>query len=461
MLSLLQRRFILTISAAFGVQGKWRAGAFALYAVLLSGSSSLAQQLSTAPPGRASAVEQQPAESAPNVPAEGSEDHPVTEPLDGRDGRDLSIRLFRPQSKLVVKQTDRPSAGMPVVDVHTHFFHKMRHNEQALIDYVALMDRNSIAVCVSLDGQLGDQLDQHLAYLWTRYKDRFAVFANIDWRGDGAEDDPASWACQRPGFADRTARELAAAVGRGVAGLKVFKQLGLGYRDADGSLLRVDDSRWDPIWAECGKLGIPVLIHTGDPPAFFDPIDATNERWEELSRHPDWSFHDPKYPRLAELFEARNRVIARHPSTNFIGAHVASSSEDLSLVSRWLDQYPNLYVDISSRISELGRQPYTARDFLVKYADRVLFGTDGPWPEQRLSYYWRFLETRDEAFPYSEKVPPPQGLWSIYGVSLPEDVQRKIYHANAARLIPGIAERLQKWTATNSADPVPARSASE
>ena len=385
----------------------------------------------------------------PPEPSAAAETVPiVASPLDGRDGRDLSIRMFRPESKLVVPKTLVERASMPVVDCHTHFLYKMRHNEQALVDYVAMMDRNSIAVCVSLDGQLGDQLDRHIAYLWTRYKDRFAIFANVDWRGDGALDNPASWACQRPGFAERTAEQLAIAVHRGVCGLKVFKQLGLGYLDADGSLLKIDDSRWDPIWAACGKLGIPILIHTGDPPSFFDPIDETNERWEELSRHPDWSFHDPKFPRLVELFEARNQVIARHPKTNFIGAHMASCSEDLALLQRWLETYPNLYVDISSRISELGRQPYTSREFLVEHADRVLFGTDGPWPEDRLRYYWRFLETRDEHFPYSEKIPPPQGMWAIYGIDLPEDVLEKVYHQNAAKIIPGVADKIRRWEAS-------------
>jgi len=334
---------------------------------------------------------------------------------------------------------------MPVVDCHTHFFYKLRQNSQGLVDYVGLMDRCSIAVSISLDGLLGAQLDQHMEYLWTKYDDRFAIFANVDWQGDGSADDASTWACQRPGFGERTAVQLADAVARGVSGLKVFKALGLGYPDVDGSLLKVDDPRWDPIWEACGKLGIPVLIHTGDPPSFFDPIDETNERWEELARHPDWSFADPRYPRLEELFAARNRVIAKHPQTNFIGAHVASSSEDLQQISNWLDEYPNLYVDISSRISELGRQPFTARDFMIKYADRILFGTDGPWPEERLEFYWRFLETRDEHFAYSEKPIPPQGMWAIYGVDLPDDVLRKIYSQNAMRIIPGVAVKVQKW----------------
>ncbi len=153
-----------------------------------------------------------------------------------------------------------------------------------------------------------------------------------------------------------------------------------------------------------------MIIHTADPAAFFDPIDETNERWEELSRHPEWSFHGEAFPSRAELLAARNRLIARHPDTQFIGAHVANNAEDLAEVSRWLGAaIPNLWIETASRIAELGRQPFTARDFLVEHADRVMFGTDGPWPELRLQINWRFFETRDESFDYSEKTPPPQG----------------------------------------------------
>lgn len=365
--------------------------------------------------------------------------------LDGRDGRELLLRNFRPASKLKVKSTELTAARFPVVDVHTHFHHRLRGNEQALDDFVALMDRNQIAVCASLDGKLGNQLETHMKYLWKRYRDRFVIYANIDWQGDGQRSQPQTWSCHRKGFAERTAAKLETAVKNGVSGLKLFKQFGLRYKNPDGSLIAIDDPRWDPIWQKCGELGIPVIIHTADPAAFFDPIDEKNERWEELSRHPDWSFHGDEYPSRQELFAARNRIIKKHPKTQFIGAHVANNAEDLKTVGMWLDEMPNLWIEPASRIAELGRQPYTARDFLIKYSDRLLFGTDGPWPETRIKLYWRFFETRDESFPYSEKVPPPQGLWQIYGIDLPDGVLRKLYSQNACNLIPGVAERVKKF----------------
>ena len=370
----------------------------------------------------------------------------TTPELDGRDGRDLLLKHFRPKSKLRVVQTDVPRAKFPVVDIHTHFRHRFRHSPEQLDAFVELMDRNNIAVCVSLDGQLGDAFREHAAYLWTKYPNRFLIFANIDWQGDGTADDPATWACHRDNFGARVAEQLAEAKQLGACGLKVFKQLGLGYQNPDGSLVKIDDRRWDPIWKACGELGLPVIIHTADPAAFFDEIDETNERWEELHRHPEWSFPAEKFPRREELLAARNRVIKRHPETVFIGAHVANNSEDLATVSEWLEEYPNLYVGFASRIGELGRQPYTARRFFLEHADRILFSTDGPWPETRIRLYWRFLETYDEYFPYAENEFPPQGFWNIYGIDLPDDVLKKVYHENALRLIPELKAKFEAAT---------------
>lgn len=358
----------------------------------------------------------------------------------------LELKDFRPQPKLVVPGTMLSRAKFGVVDVHTHFFFKLRHDRDALDGFVNMMNRNNIQVCVSLDGKLGDRLDSHIKYLWSDYKDRFAIFGNIDWQGSASRSDYGAWDCHTESFARRTVVALRKAAKQGISGVKIFKSFGLTHKNPDGSHVEIDDPRFDLIWQVCGELGLPVIMHTADPSAFFDPIDETNERWEELSRHPDWHFPSDRFPTREHLHDARQRLFAKHRSTTFIAAHLGNDGEDLEATARMLDENPNVVVEFSSRISELGRQPYSARAFLIKYQDRVLFGTDGPWPEQRYEYYWRFLETEDQNFRYSEKPFPPQGLWRIHGVFLPDAVLRKIYSANAARIIPGVKDRLQKLT---------------
>jgi len=349
-----------------------------------------------------------------------------------------TLRTFDPKPALKVAKTDLKQAKFKVIDVHGHFRFKLRGDRKKLDDYISAMNDNNIAVSVSLDARLGQEED-HLKFL-KEHEKRLGVFAHIDFQGAGAKGDPKSWACNQVGFVRTTVEQLKAAKEKGIIGLKFFKHFGLRYKNADGSLVKIDDPRFDPIWKTCGELGLPVIIHTADPIAFFQPIDEKNERWEELSRHPSWSFYGDEFPSREELLAARNRVIERHPKTTFIGAHFANNSEDLATVGKWLDKYPNLVIEFASRINELGRQPYTARKFFMKYQDRILFGTDGPWPALRLSYYWRFLETYDENFPYSEKSPPPQGLWRIHGIGLPDEVLKKIYHENAMRVIPGIGD---------------------
>ncbi len=372
------------------------------------------------------------------LPSPGRAEPPAAEedssPLDGREGRPLALDQFRPVPMLQVEEHLLTRAKFPVVDAHTHPRYRLHHSPELLDSLVKLMNAQNIAVCVSLDGRLGDDLEDHKKYLWTEYRDRFVIFANIPWEQ-----------ASEPDFVHRMVVALTQAKKQGASGLKIFKQFGLGYKYEDGTLLKIDDPRWNPIWKACGELGLPVLIHTADPAAFFLPIDEKNERWEELHRHPEWSFYGPQFPSREELLAARNRVIARHPKTIFIGAHVANNPEDLATVGRWLDEYPNLYVDIAARIAELGRQPYTARKWMLKYADRILFATDGPRVPERLQYHWRFLETFDEYFPYAENDFPPQGFWRIYGLGLPDEVLQKIYHENAARIIPGVKQRVERY----------------
>jgi predicted TIM-barrel fold metal-dependent hydrolase len=264
--------------------------------------------------------------------------------------------------------------------------------------------------------------------------DRVVVFAGLDY---------PSWMSD-PSFGETESRRLRDSAARGARGLKVWKHLGLVATDPDGRLVAVDDARLDPLWATAADLDLPVVIHIADPVAFFEPLDAENERWEELHDHPDWHFWPTRppgepdatgFPPFGDLLAAFGRLVGRQPRTTFVGAHVGCAAEDLALVGRLLDANPNLYVDLAARLGELGRQPYTTRAFMLRYADRILFGVDMAPDPAIYRIHYRFLETFDESFDYGTEPVPSQGRWQIHGVGLPDDVLRKVYAENAARVL--------------------------
>jgi predicted TIM-barrel fold metal-dependent hydrolase len=354
----------------------------------------------------------------------------------------LPINEYEPRSMLHVAETKVERARFPVIDFHTHlsFVDRNAKPEKALFraklaEILPVLERKNVRTMVNLTGGYGAALAQSIAYWQKPHPERFVVFTE-PWFNRAAE----------PRYAQFQADELARAKQAGARGLKVLKTLGLYLREqiTTGPLVKVDDRRFDQMWEAAGALKFPVAIHTSDPEAFFLPTDRFNERFEELNAHPDWSFHGQDFPRNRELHEARNRVAARHPRTQFVYLHVGNA-EDLRWVSEWLDRYPNVAVEIGARIGELGRQPRAARKFFDKYQDRILFGTDAvphgvETPQQifgGLLYeiYFRFLETEDEYFDYAPARVPPQGRWRIYGLGLPESILKKVYYENAARLL--------------------------
>jgi predicted TIM-barrel fold metal-dependent hydrolase len=221
----------------------------------------------------------------------------------------------------------------------------------------------------------------------------------------------------------------------GADGLKIWKPFGLQVTDHRGELVNIDDNRLIPIWETAGELRLPVIIHVADPVAFFDPIDETNERWEELGAHPDWAFTSPPFPSFMHIMNGLKSLVSNHPSTIFIGAHVGCYAENIQWVGEMLDACPNYFIDISARLGELGRQPYSARNFFIQYQDRILYGSDmGPdLDAYRLCY--RFLETDDEYFNYNTSDIPLQGRWYVNGLFLPDEVLEKVYRMNAEKVI--------------------------
>ncbi len=340
----------------------------------------------------------------------------------------MHLSEFRPKSQLVVSQIPVLQPRFPVVDAHNHLGPEFGNgwSQRPASELVDRLDEAGVRMIVDLDGGWGESiLQERLDKFKTAIPEQYAVFGGVDWQ---------RWPELGDRFGEWAVKRLEEQVRWGAQGLKIWKNLGLHVRDQHDRLVAVDDERLDPLWAKAGELHIPVLVHIADPVAFFEPIDETNERWEELHAHPDWQFPSPPFPSFHTLVEAMARVVKRHPQTIFIGAHVGWYAENLTWVSQLLEQAPNFYVDISQRLAELGRQPYTARRFFLEFSDRILFGIDAGPDLEEYRLYYRFLETDDEYFDYSPHDIPPQGRWRIYGVYLPDDALEKIYYQNALRL---------------------------
>jgi len=336
---------------------------------------------------------------------------------------------YKPQSMLVVKTSSVDKPRFPVIDAHNHLAEPFGGgwDKKPVGQLLEVLDQAQIVRYVDLDGGWGENiLNRHLDLFKSAAPDRFCIFGGVDW---------AAWPEHGDHFGEWAANRLRIQAKRGAEGLKIWKPFGLNVRDQHGKLVRIDDNRLDAIWETAGELNLPVLIHVADPVAFFNPLDNTNERWEELQIHSDWYFPSLAYPSFDNLINNLANLVHLHPKTTFIAAHVGCYAENLGWVADWLDHCPNLNVDIAARISELGRQPYTARKFFLKYADRILFGSDFGPDLDYYKIYYRFLETDDEYINYSTAEIPLQGRWYIYGLYLPDDVLKKIYFTNAKRVL--------------------------
>ncbi|MBW4028884.1 MAG: amidohydrolase [Acidobacteria bacterium] len=332
----------------------------------------------------------------------------------------LPISDFHPRSMLHNTVHEVHTPRFPAIDYHNHL------DAQNPTDVLKVMDACGIEHTVNITMKVGDEAVEQIERYRSADARRFSTIGWMDWDGADAPDFNV--------FIKRSLERIDRLVSKGIVGFKFWKDLGLSVRDARGELIRVDDERLAPLFERLGSLGLPVMVHIGDPEAFFLPIDGYNERYEELAAHPDWGFYGAQYGKDA-LLQQRDRVFQRHPGTTFVGAHIAENSEDLQRVSAMLDACPNVLVDISARASELGRQPYSARKFFLRYADRILFGADLVPEIEMYRLYYRFLETDDEYFEYPTHA-SRQGRWNIYGLNLPEDVLRKVYRENALKLLP-------------------------
>ncbi len=338
----------------------------------------------------------------------------------------MEFEDYDPPSSLVVPEHRVTRAKFPFVDIHNHQFGMPTMD---LGNLIREMDKLNMAVMTNLSGRgrgSTEHLENSLKNVRTNYPKRFLVFTNVDFGGI----DDADWT-------KRTVKQLEDDVKMGASGLKIYKSLGMFNKDSKGERIRIDDPRIDPVWAKCGELGIPVLIHAADPKQFWDPIDNQNERWLELKTHPGRR-HDNDPVSWETIIAEQHNIFKKHPKTKFINAHMGWYASDLKKLGELMDQFPNMYTEIGAVIAELGRQPRAAKAFITKYQDRVLFGKDS-WVPEEYETYFRVLESEDEYFPYHKRY---HAFWRMYGLGLSDDLLKKIYYKNALKLIPSIDKTL-------------------
>jgi predicted TIM-barrel fold metal-dependent hydrolase len=334
-----------------------------------------------------------------------------------------TIREYKPHSTLVVPQHPVPRAKYPVIDIHSHQPAPIGGPQLATV--VQSMDPLNLRVLVNASGATGERLVQSVAAIRNSpYKDRMVMFTNVEFR------EPVG-----PGYGQKIAKQIEEDVKNGALGIgEIMKNFGLRARKADGSRLTLDDPELDPIWDTAARLNVPVLIHTADPQEFFQPITYQNERWLELSLYPDRRYPADRFPSFEQINAERDRLFRKHPKTTFVMAHLGWHANDLGRLQKMFDEMPNVYGEVGAILYDLGRQPRAAHDFMVKYQDRILFGKDSYQPDE-YPYYWRVFETSDEYFDYYRDY---HAFWKLYGLALPDAVLRKLYYANALKLIPGI-----------------------
>ena len=347
----------------------------------------------------------------------------------------MDIEEYSPISSLKVPANITKSAKFPFIDVHSHHWDMPVKD---LSDLVKEMDSLNMVYMINLSGSgfatfSGNQslmdlnLSKSIENVKQNYPKRFGVFVNLNF--DKIDEDD---------FASSSVKILEKAVKQGAIGLKIYKNLGLNLKDSSTTRVKVDDIRLSPIWDACAKLNIPVLIHSGEPSPFFDPIDKYNERWLHARQKPN-SFRPPsKYPTFDTVMNEQYNMFKNHPNTMFINAHMGWMANDLDKLGRHLDSLPNVYTEIGAVIGELGRQPRRARKFFIDYQDRVMFGKD-TYKKSEFDVYFRVLESSDEYFDYYRK---RHGLWKMYGLNLPDEVLKKLYYQNALKLFPSIDSKL-------------------
>ncbi|WP_158941343.1 amidohydrolase family protein [Granulicella sp. S190] len=247
----------------------------------------------------------------------------------------------------------------------------------------------------------------------------------------------------KPDFAKNAVGSINDDFAKGAVAVKVWKNVGMELKDESGHYVMVDDPRLEPIYRDIEAHNKTLIAHQAEPDVAWGPSDPKALDSSYYATHPEWNMEKiPDAPSKKVVLASRDHLLEEHPKLRVVGAHLGSMEADVDMVARTLDRYPNFAVDTGARVAHLTIQPSSkVRAFLIKYQDRVLYGTDiefsrgdlgsaivKEW-ETQLALDWRYFATAD-TFDYEGR--------TVHGLNLSPDVLKKIYHSNAVHWFPGI-----------------------
>ena len=359
-------------------------------------------------------------ESRPRAPGAGESKVKYGVPVKAGPMDSLLLKDYAPASSLVTPETRVAKARYPAIDAHSHSSMNGMKTPADVDAWVRRMDEVGVEKSVVFTEAVGAAFDQQAELFLKRYPDRFQLWCGVDTSNIGA-----------PDYGERAARELERCYRVGARGVGEITDKGWGVQGREqgapprGQRLRLDDARLDTFWDKCAELKLPVNVHIADHPSCWQPLGPNQERTPDFQ---GFNLSAKDVPSYAELLATREGALARHPKTRFIFCHLSNQGNDTAALAKVLDRYPNMYIDISARDYEIGRQPRTARAFLARYKDRVLFGTDMGWERQMYEGWWQLLESADEYM-------PGRIWWRYYGLELPDGLLKSLYRDNALRLL--------------------------
>lgn len=354
---------------------------------------------------------------------------PARPPTSAMDS--VLLKDWKPDSSLVVYVTNVAKPRYPAIDVHVHVGMpgtslQGGDTAESIAGWVKAMDEAGVEKLVALTEATGAEFDR-LAELYRGVAPgRFQIWCGLDIRDYEAPDYP-----------QRAAAELERCYRKGARGVGELSDKGFGimggmvaafggpFKTPRERRLHLDDPRLDLFWTKCAELNMPVNLHVADHPSAWRPPDNRQERLPGSQRFNQYGMGGISYQ---ELMVRRDRLLARHPGTKFIACHLSNQGNDLAELTKAMERFPNLYLEIAARDYEIGREPRSAARFLAKYKDRTMFGTDMTPGTAMYQRWWRLLETADEYM-------PGPIWWRLYGLRLPDDVLEALYRRTASRVL--------------------------